>query len=144
LVWFKTTPPPPPPPKKKTIVDFYSWNRCKEGVLVHQRSCLGSPYLHGFWNEWILLNVLTCCFKYSGSLSLFLADPQVQLMMELCCHPQRLKKNNDYLKSCLQLNTILTFFLSFCFGCNHLVGNHLQIYPLMFWDGSRPFGLIRT
>jgi hypothetical protein len=110
---------PPKRKKKKKQLLIFTHGIGIRRVLVHQRSCLGSPYLHGFWNEWILLNVLTCCFKYSGSLSLSLSfwqDPKVQLMMELCCHPQRFKKKLWLLQrvACSSTQSWLSFFLSFC------------------------------
>lgn len=134
--------------KKKKLLLIFTHGIGIRWLLVHQRSCLGSPYLHGFWNEWILLNVLTSCFKYSGSLSLSLSGRSTSSTHDgVVLSSLKVKKKKQWLLkevACSSTQSWLSFFLSFCFGCNHLVGNHLQIYPLVFWNGSRPFGLIRT
>jgi hypothetical protein len=81
--------PPPKKKKKKTIVDFYSWYRYKVAACSPKEL----PRIPIF--AWVLkwMNSFKCFdFLFQvlwHSLSLFLADPQVQLMMELCCHPWR-------------------------------------------------------
>jgi len=112
------------PPKKKQknkkqLLIFFTHGIGVRWLLVHQRSCLGSPYLHGFRNEWILLNVLTCCFKYSGSVSLSLSFWQIhKFNLWWSCVviiPKGRKKTMTYLKELLAAQHNLDFLSFFLF-----------------------------